>query len=164
MNSTPKHLPEAGERLDAEARRQRIAELAYRKAEQRGFHGDRDLDDWLEAEREVDAIGGADAQQATPAAGGAGAARAAIVAAVGTAQPPGEAASAVAAATTATARQRAAPRPAPSAPKPARATGKTAQTAPPKTSPVPDNDAASGQAPRRTAGRRSPDRTPGPVR
>ena len=32
-----------------------IAEAAYFIAEQRGFHGDLSLDDWLQAEAEVDA-------------------------------------------------------------------------------------------------------------
>ena len=41
-----------GERLSDEERQRRIAEAAYRKAEERGFGGDRQLDDWLEAERE----------------------------------------------------------------------------------------------------------------
>lgn len=38
---------------DAE-RQRRIAEAAYHKARERGFQGDRHLDDWLEAERELD--------------------------------------------------------------------------------------------------------------
>lgn len=36
-------------------RAQRIAERAYWRAEQRGFTPGRELDDWLEAEREYDA-------------------------------------------------------------------------------------------------------------
>lgn len=36
------------------AREQRIAELAYFKAERRGFASGGELQDWLEAEREVD--------------------------------------------------------------------------------------------------------------
>jgi hypothetical protein len=36
-------------------RAQRIAERAYWRAERRGFEPGRELDDWLEAEREVDA-------------------------------------------------------------------------------------------------------------
>ena len=36
-------------------RQQRIAERAYARAEGRGFAGNQDLDDWLEAEREIDA-------------------------------------------------------------------------------------------------------------
>jgi hypothetical protein len=35
-----------------EARRRRIAERAYRRAEQRGFAPGRELDDWLAAEAE----------------------------------------------------------------------------------------------------------------
>ena len=38
-----------------DARRKAIAEAAYRIAEQRGFQGDMALDDWLQAEAEVDA-------------------------------------------------------------------------------------------------------------
>jgi hypothetical protein len=39
-------------RVSDEERQRRIAEAAYRKAQERGFTGDRQLDDWLEAERE----------------------------------------------------------------------------------------------------------------
>jgi len=39
-------------RMSDEERQRRIAERAYRKAQERGFAGDRQLDDWLEAERE----------------------------------------------------------------------------------------------------------------
>jgi hypothetical protein len=39
---------------DADARHCRISEAAYRLAEARGFEGGSELDDWLEAEREVD--------------------------------------------------------------------------------------------------------------
>jgi hypothetical protein len=35
-------------------REKRIAERAYGYAQARGFAGDRQLDDWLEAEREID--------------------------------------------------------------------------------------------------------------
>lgn len=39
----------------SEAERQRLIEVAaYRKAEARGFGGDRQIEDWLDAEREVD--------------------------------------------------------------------------------------------------------------
>ena len=40
------------ERMSDAERQRRIAEAAYRKAEERGFAGDRQLEDWLEAERE----------------------------------------------------------------------------------------------------------------
>jgi hypothetical protein len=40
---------------DDEARRGRIAEAAYLLAEQRGFEGDMQIDDWLRAEQEIDA-------------------------------------------------------------------------------------------------------------
>jgi hypothetical protein len=42
-------------RLTAAERHQRICDLAYRRAEQRGFVPGNEIDDWLEAEREVDA-------------------------------------------------------------------------------------------------------------
>jgi len=42
-------------RLTAAERHQRICDLAYRRAEQRGFAPGDENDDWLEAEREVDA-------------------------------------------------------------------------------------------------------------
>jgi hypothetical protein len=42
-------------RLTAAERHQRICELAYRRAEQRGFAPGNEIEDWLEAEREVDA-------------------------------------------------------------------------------------------------------------
>ena len=42
-------------RLTAQERHRRICELAYRRAEQRGFAPGGEVDDWLEAEREVDA-------------------------------------------------------------------------------------------------------------
>jgi hypothetical protein len=42
-------------RLTAAERHQRICDLAYRRAEQRGFAPGGETDDWLEAEREVDA-------------------------------------------------------------------------------------------------------------
>ena len=41
-----------GERLSDAERQRRIAERAYQKAKERGFAGDRQLEDWLEAERE----------------------------------------------------------------------------------------------------------------
>lgn len=42
-------------RLTAAERHRRICDLAYRLAEQRGFAPGGEVDDWLEAEREVDA-------------------------------------------------------------------------------------------------------------
>lgn len=38
------------------SREDRIAVLAYYKAERRGFSGEHELDDWLEAEREIDGV------------------------------------------------------------------------------------------------------------
>jgi hypothetical protein len=42
-------------RLTPAERHQRICDLAYRRAAQRGFAPGGEVDDWLEAEREVDA-------------------------------------------------------------------------------------------------------------
>jgi hypothetical protein len=39
----------------SDSREQRIAEAAYWRAERRGFEPGHELDDWLEAEREIDA-------------------------------------------------------------------------------------------------------------
>lgn len=44
-----------GEPIIHKDRDERIAELAYQRAEQRGFEPGHALDDWLWAEREVDA-------------------------------------------------------------------------------------------------------------
>jgi hypothetical protein len=40
--------------MSDEERQRCIAERAYRKAQERGFSGGQELDDWLEAEREHD--------------------------------------------------------------------------------------------------------------
>lgn len=51
-------LPNAsftGDEIIHKDRDERIAELAYLRAEQRGFEPGRELDDWLWAEHEVDA-------------------------------------------------------------------------------------------------------------
>ncbi len=42
-------------RLTPAERHRRISELAYRRAEQRGFAPGNEAEDWLDAEREVDA-------------------------------------------------------------------------------------------------------------
>jgi Protein of unknown function (DUF2934) len=42
-------------RLTAAERHRRICELAFRRAEQRGFAPGGEVEDWLDAEREVDA-------------------------------------------------------------------------------------------------------------
>ena len=42
--------------LAGEDRRQLIAEAAYFRAERRGFHPGKELEDWLAAEIEVDAL------------------------------------------------------------------------------------------------------------
>lgn len=42
-------------RLTPAERHRRICDLAYRRAEQRGFTPGSELEDWLDAEREVDA-------------------------------------------------------------------------------------------------------------
>ena len=47
--------PEGGKDITPEQRHLMIAEAAYLIAEQRGFQSDTALDDWLQAEAEVDA-------------------------------------------------------------------------------------------------------------
>ncbi len=42
--------------LSADQRRALIAERAYLRAEQRGFSGGDPINDWLDSEREVDAL------------------------------------------------------------------------------------------------------------
>jgi hypothetical protein len=54
--ATPQHEPTA-DGASHEARRRRIAERAYRRAEQRGFAPGRELDDWLAAEGEERDVG-----------------------------------------------------------------------------------------------------------
>lgn len=49
-------LPDGATTLTAEEREQLIAETAYRIAERRGFGCGHELDDWLEAEKQVDAM------------------------------------------------------------------------------------------------------------
>jgi hypothetical protein len=44
-----------------EARRERIAVAAYYIAERRGFAGNNELDDWLDAEKSIEGISAADA-------------------------------------------------------------------------------------------------------
>lgn len=46
----------AGERLPQRDRLEQIAEAAYLRAERRGFAPGLELDDWLQAEREIDAL------------------------------------------------------------------------------------------------------------
>ncbi|HUK03008.1 MAG TPA: DUF2934 domain-containing protein [Steroidobacteraceae bacterium] len=46
----------AGANVSAESRRGMIAEAAYWRAERRGFAPGNEMDDWLAAEREVDAF------------------------------------------------------------------------------------------------------------
>ena len=50
-----KESPDSTE-TDIEARRKRIAIAAYLRAERRNFEGEGQLDDWLEAEREIDGL------------------------------------------------------------------------------------------------------------
>lgn len=45
------HIPDSA--IDEDGKRARIAELAYLKAEKRGFAAGYDMDDWLEAEQEI---------------------------------------------------------------------------------------------------------------
>jgi len=43
------------------SRRERIAVAAYYNAERRGFEGNNELDDWLDAEKSIDGVSAADA-------------------------------------------------------------------------------------------------------
>ena len=52
-----------GEQLIYKERYERIAEVAYHRAEQRGFVPGNELDDWLAAEQEVDALLSSDRAQ-----------------------------------------------------------------------------------------------------
>ena len=51
VTNTVSHLPSDGDR---EARRRRVAEAAYYRAQRRGFSPGGEVDDWLEAEREIE--------------------------------------------------------------------------------------------------------------
>ena len=42
--------------MDNDERHRKVAEAAYYRAQQRGFSGSSELEDWLEAEREFDAL------------------------------------------------------------------------------------------------------------
>ena len=53
VTNTVLHLPSSGDR---EARRRRVAEAAYYRAERRGFAPGGDLGDWLEAEKDIGEI------------------------------------------------------------------------------------------------------------
>jgi hypothetical protein len=53
--ATKKPEPAARGPLSAQDRQTRIAEAAYRRAHARGFEAGGELEDWLTAEREVDA-------------------------------------------------------------------------------------------------------------
>jgi hypothetical protein len=47
------NIEDSGKTIDLPDRDATIAELAYYKAESRGFEPGHELDDWLEAEREL---------------------------------------------------------------------------------------------------------------
>ena len=47
--------PQAMQSVNDEERYQLITEAAYLIAEQRGFEGNHEMDDWLQAEAEIDA-------------------------------------------------------------------------------------------------------------
>lgn len=49
----------------SESREARIAEAAYWRAERRGFQSGHELDDWLQAEKEIDDRGKDSAQRAS---------------------------------------------------------------------------------------------------
>lgn len=49
----PEAVPTVEARVDVETRRAMVAQAAYFRAERRGFAPGHELDDWLEAEREI---------------------------------------------------------------------------------------------------------------
>ena len=51
VTNTVSHLPSSADR---EARRRRVAEAAYYRAQRRGFAPGGEVDDWLEAEKDID--------------------------------------------------------------------------------------------------------------
>ena len=53
---TPKSSAAVTRSVSADQRHAMIAESAYRRAEARGFQGGDPMQDWLEGEREVDAL------------------------------------------------------------------------------------------------------------
>jgi hypothetical protein len=55
-SSTPKKAAMAAPTVSAEQRRSMIAEAAYLRAAARGFGGGDPVADWLDSEREVDAL------------------------------------------------------------------------------------------------------------
>lgn len=55
-SSTPKKAATTAAAISAEQRRGMIAEAAYLRAAARGFGGGDPVADWLESEREVDAL------------------------------------------------------------------------------------------------------------
>jgi hypothetical protein len=57
--STPRSATASSAAVSDEVRRAMISEAAYLRAEQRGFASGYELEDWLLAEREVDALLGA---------------------------------------------------------------------------------------------------------
>jgi hypothetical protein len=57
--NTVLNLAVAADLVSPEERHLRISEAAYRRAQARGFVEGGELEDWLEAEREVDGVGNA---------------------------------------------------------------------------------------------------------
>ena len=58
-SEAPAQAADAAHMTGDESRRERIAAAAYYRAESRNFEGDRQLADWLEAEREIDSLASA---------------------------------------------------------------------------------------------------------
>ncbi|HUW54724.1 MAG TPA: DUF2934 domain-containing protein [Rhodanobacter sp.] len=52
-HSSPPSCTGHDPRVDAQTRRAMVAQAAYFRAQRRGFTGDGELNDWLEAEREI---------------------------------------------------------------------------------------------------------------
>lgn len=57
-------VPAAGARITPEERKRMIAEAAYYRAERRGFATGGEMDDWVQAETEIDRLIQSDASHA----------------------------------------------------------------------------------------------------
>ena len=57
--SAPKNSDHEADNTKPDGRRESIATAAYYRAERRNFEGNAELDDWLEAEREIDSAAAA---------------------------------------------------------------------------------------------------------
>jgi hypothetical protein len=61
LTAVPANDDQRGNEPGEASRRERIAVTAYYNAERRGFEGNNELDDWLDAEKSIDGVSAADA-------------------------------------------------------------------------------------------------------